>query len=370
MAVRKKAAFIKIDEFSHVNRNILSQLKGNFPGYRFEVIDLFQTIVSKKIVAFHFLIEHWYDIVLFRKSLRSSFVSTTYLFRKVKEYMRDLSGKESYDFTFQTQSVFDASIDGVPHFVYTDHTHKENLRYPGFDHRHFLGEKWTELEAGIYRNAAMNFTMSSNVSRSIVEDYLSGNEKVRCVYCGSNIGMGTDEDIDECKYSGKNILFVGLDWNRKGGPVLVEAFRKVLKFVPDATLTIVGASPSLDLPGCRVIGKIPVADVLNHFNGASVFCMPTNIEPFGLVYIEAMAMKLPIIGTNIGAIPDFIKDGVNGYMVEPGNPGQLADRLIDLLSNPQKCKRFGEAGHSLFIERYTWEETGRKISNTIKQFLN
>lgn len=370
MSTLKNAAFVKIDEFSHVNNNILHQLKANFPEYNFKVIDIFQNIVSKKILAFHCMLEYGYDILSFRKSIRQSFLNTGFFFRKVKEYMKDISTKEAFGFTFQTQSLFDASIQGIPHFIYTDHTHKENLRYPGFDKRHYFGNKWIELETCIYRNASMNFTMSSNISRSIIEDYSCENEKVRCVYCGANIGMITPENFDKSKYSKRNILFVGLDWKRKGGPVLIEAFKRVLKVIPDATLTIVGSSPALDLPGCSVIGNIPVTDVLNYYNKASVFCMPTIIEPFGIVFIEAMSMKLPVIGTNIGAIPDFIANGVNGYMVEPGDPQSLADRLIELLVDPEKCRRFGEAGYSLFLERYTWEKTGLKISNSIRQFLD
>ena len=92
--------------------------------------------------------------------------------------------------------------------------------------------------------------------------------------------------------------------------------------------------------------RIPgyIEEVKKYFNQAAVFCMPTNIEPFGIVFIEAMSMKLPVIGTSIGAIPDFIKNGVNGYMVEPGNSEKLADHLIELLGDPSKCKNFGEEG--------------------------
>lgn len=366
----KNAAFIKVDEFSHVNSNLLNQLRLHFPECNIEVVDLFRDIVSKKTAAFYGLLEYWNDILLFRKSLGSSFINTEYIFRKVKDHLKILSEKQVFDFTIQTQSMFDASIPGIPHFVYTDHTHKENLRYPSYDRRRFFGEKWIRMEEKIYRNASMVFTMSSNISRSVIEDYSCNSEKVNCVYCGSNIGADPDDIIDESKYSGKNILFIGIEWERKGGPVLVDAFRKVLKVYPDATLTIVGTDANPEIPDCRVVGKVSIEEVKKYFNQAAVFCMPTNIEPFGIVFIEAMSMKLPVIGTSIGAIPDFIKNGVNGYMVEPGNSEKLADHLIELLGDPSKCKNFGEEGHRLFLEKYSWDKTGQKISNCIRQVLN
>lgn len=366
----KNAAFIKVDEFSHVNGNILSQLRLHFPECDFKVVDLFRDVVSKKTAAFYGLLEYWNDILLFRKSLGSSFINTQYIFRKVKEHMKSLSEKQVFDFTFQTQSLFDASIPGIPHFVYTDHTHKENLRYPSYDRRLFLGEKWIRMEKEIYRNASRVFTMSSNISRSLIDDYSCDGEKVSCVYCGSNIGADRDFVIDESRFSGKNILFVGIEWERKGGPVLIDAFRKVLKAHPDATLTVVGSDISPEVPSCRVVGKVAIEEVKKYFSQAALFCMPTNIEPFGIVFIEAMSMKLPVIGTSIGAIPDFITNGVNGYMVEPGNSEKLADHLIELLGDPSKCKRFGEAGYRVFLEKYSWDKTGQRISDNIRQFLN
>jgi glycosyltransferase involved in cell wall biosynthesis len=212
--------------------------------------------------------------------------------------------------------------------------------------------------------------MSTNISRSIIEEYGCPPEKVICAYCGSNIQPLSFEEVDEGRYSRANILFVGVDCLRKGGHVLAEAFKKVLLVYPDATLTIVGCSPQLNIPNCTIVGKIPLQDVKKYYKQATVFCMPTLLEPFGIVFLEAMAFKLPVIGTNIGAIPDFIQNGLNGYVIEPDNSDKLADCLIDLLGKPEKCRAFGENSYRLFLNRYTWEKTGQLISNNIKEVLN
>jgi glycosyltransferase involved in cell wall biosynthesis len=211
--------------------------------------------------------------------------------------------------------------------------------------------------------------MSSNISTSIIDDYSCSPDKTSCVYCGANLQVTEDEIFEENRFSKKNILFVGVDWQRKGGPVLEEAFRTVLGTYPDATLTIVGCKPKLNLPNCHIVGRIPLWEAKKYFRQASVFCLPTTLEPFGIVFLEAMAHKLPIIGTNIGAIPDFILEDKNGYMVEPNNSSQLSKKIIDLIGSQEKCKTLGEYGHKFLWSRYTWEKTGVRIRKNIEQLL-
>ena len=67
--------------------------------------------------------------------------------------------------------------------------------------------------------------------------------------------------------------------------------------------------------------------------------MPTHLEPFGVVFLEAMQASLPIIATKVGAVPDFIKDNWNGILVEPGDIDGIANGLIKLLENPILCQQ-------------------------------
>ncbi|MEL7406189.1 MAG: glycosyltransferase family 4 protein, partial [Cyanobacteria bacterium J06558_2] len=266
-------------------------------------------------------------------------------------------------------SLFDGSIPGIPHFVYTDHTRLACLQYPEFNPRDLPGVKFIELEKQVYQNATLNFTMSSNISQSLIEDYSCSPQQISCVYCGANIQVKKDESFTKDRYKKKNILFVGKKWGRKGGELLAEAFPQVLDSHPDAVLTIVGCTPDLNLPNCNIVGTIPLADVKAYFKQASIFCLPTRIEPFGIVFLEAMACKLPIVASNIGAIPEFVIEGRNGYMIGENDPQQLAQRIIELIDSPEKCETFGEYGHKLLWDRYTWEQTGLRIRKNIEQFL-
>ncbi len=147
---------------------------------------------------------------------------------------------------------------------------------------------------------------------------------MHCVYCGSSIYLRKNDLTREKVYISKNILFVGVDWEREGGPTRAKAFNEVLRVHPDATLTIVGTSPQLGIPNCNVVRRIPLSEVKRYYEEARIFCLSTEIEPFGIVFLEAMAHKLPIIGT----IPDFIEEGKNRYMVELGDQVQLSKKLL------------------------------------------
>lgn len=366
-----RAAFLKMGSFSHANEKVLEILRDNFPQYDIVEIDILTEFINRKdaLMFFHCLKEYGKKIISGKQSVPATFLRTPYVFHKVRRTIRERLSGQGWAFTFQTQSIFDASLPGVPHFVYTDHTHLANLRYPGFDPQKLFSRSWIECEKTIYENASLNFTMSSNISRSIIADYACRPDRVSCVFCGANVQAAEDDTLDPDRFSRKNILFVGIDWQRKGGPVLVEAFKDVLIAHPDATLTIVGCSPKVDLPNTNVVGRIPLPEVKRFFRQAAVFCLPTRLEPFGIVFLEAMAHKLPLVGTDIGAIPDFIVEGKNGHMVKPDDPKMLAGKLRELLSSPETCRDFGEFGYRLFSDRYNWKQTGAKIREGIMPFL-
>ncbi|MBH8574153.1 glycosyltransferase family 4 protein [Nostocaceae cyanobacterium CENA369] len=367
----KKIGFFKIGNFSHTNNSVIEVIKNEFPSFELEILDISKDFANIKEVANLLSVGKNYgiDIILKRKQIFSCLTRTPHIFKKVKRCIHQKINPKEYIFTFQTQSLFDASLPEVPHFVYTDHTHLANLNYPDFSSKNLYSKSWIKLEKTIYKNARINFTMSNNITKSIIEQYSCSPDKVICVYAGINANNNHFENQDFQKYTKKNILFVGVDWQRKGGPQLVEAFKNVLKFHPQAQLTIVGCSPKLDIPNCHVVGRVPLSEVSKYFREASIFCLPTRLEPFGIVFLEAMSYKLPIVASNIGAIPDFISDGENGYLVETDNVDKLAEKLIYFLNNPNKCQEFGNKGFEIFLKRYNWQVVGKKIRENIEPLI-
>lgn len=367
----KKFAYIRPS--SHpVNNSIIRTLSEQFPGFEIDVINVGDLVKKRKTLIlvniFFVFIEYGLEILLGKKQIRECFWRTTFIFRTIKKLVSDALLREKYEFSIQNQSLFDGSREGLPHYVYTDHTHRVNLRYPGFKRRDLYSQKWIEMEKSVYHNAVVNFTRTNYAAESIIQDYHCFPEKVICVYAGGN--AGTNFDVNKEKYRFKNILFVGVDWERKGGPELVEAFKRVLEIHSTAKLTIVGCSPKLKIPNCNVVGKIALENINYYYESASVFCLPSRQEPAATVLLEAPTHELPVVTTNIGGSVDRVINGKTGYLVKPGDVEQLSKVLIELLDNPDKCQIFGENGRHLILERYNWQKVGAEIAKNIMATIN
>jgi glycosyltransferase involved in cell wall biosynthesis len=367
-------AFVKMGEFSHTNRHVLEQLRARFPQHETCVLDLGEMrVVGKRCLptlAWNVARQFGVSALAGRKRFCSHLLKTSYFFGRSRRALLQRLGSRRYDFTFQTQSLFDASIPGTPHFIYTDHTHLENLKYPAWTAPTPLSREWVELERSAYHHASMVFTMSANISRSLVQEYGCSAQRVECVYAGGNVSATAREPSDGDRFRGKNVLFVGVDWERKGGPVLLEAFRSLRHRHPDATLTVVGCAPRIHQHGVRIIGRVPLCEVASYYRAASIFCLPTLNEPFGLVFLEAFSYGLPIVATRIGAIAEIVQHGESGYLVTPKNAGELADRLNSLLDDPSLCARLGSHGRDWAGGRYSWDATGGRIASHIERVAN
>jgi glycosyltransferase involved in cell wall biosynthesis len=367
----KSFAFVKAGDFSGVNDRLLEHLRRQFPNLDVDVIDIldFKAVSRSDAARLLYYVAHDYGLrsCLKKSRINSRVIRTVYCFRKLREHLLRRLSQKKYVFTFQTQSLFDASIPDTPHFLYTDHTHLANLTYPGRRQTPMASAEWVGLERSMYQNARLNFTMSTHVSRSLVDQYGCLPTRVECVYAGSNVAPAEDGNLSLDRFAQKSILFVGIDWERKGGPVLLKAFREVRRSHPTARLTIVGCAPNVSMPGCCVMGRVQPAEVSRFYQTATVFCLPTTVEPFGIVFLEAFAHGLPIVATNIGAIPDFVEQGRSGYMVDCNDAAQLANRLNELLANPARCAAFGVRGQALVGDRYTWQATAEKLAFHIKR---
>lgn len=370
----QKILFVRVFASAPIGISVAEMLGATFPEYAVETMDITRLLKDRRdimlINAGHMLREYGRDLLAGYKKLRGAFLATPYLFRRVKQILVEHleAHQGEYAFTFQLQSLFDASTGLVPHFVYTDHTHLANQAYADFHPRQMYSTDWLALERSIYQNATLVFTRSTNIAHSLTRQYDVPDDKVVCVYAGVNVQTqtgGNNGRFPPQRYAQRHILFVGIDWERKGGPELIAAFQQVQAVYPDARLTIIGANPVVDLPNCQVIGRLPVAEVPPYYEQASLFCLPTKLEPFGIVFVEAMAHRLPIVATTVGAIPDFVVPGVNGRLVPPGHVDSLAQALIDLLADPQQLQVYGENSYRLAQERYNWTSVGAMIREQI-----
>lgn len=369
--MKNKIIFIKISTFSHINLVVYQKLQLHFPEYEIITVDAGEILKSKKKYVFlnfmTLLKEYFFRLITLRIKVRDCIIPNTYFFTLIRERLQKefKQWSNSIAFTFQTQSLIDGSIPGIKNYILTDNTFLENHNNLHYDKNKTPTAKWLRLEKSIFMNAAKIFVMSSNVQKSLIKQYRINSNKIKVVYAGGNININNPNS--ELKdYSKKNILFIGGNWKRKGGSILLQAFENIQKVHKDATLTIVSwRAPKIMKPGITLYGKVGLDEISKLFHQASIFCMPSFIEPFGIVFIEAMMNKLPIVATKINAIPDFVTDNQNGFLVQPGNVDQLETALMKLLDSPVLCKKYGENGYDIYLEKYNWDEAFQKIKSTI-----
>jgi glycosyltransferase involved in cell wall biosynthesis len=160
----------------------------------------------------------------------------------------------------------------------------------------------------------------------------------------------------------------------------------VLERFPDTKLLIVGTGPErealiLDAQelGLRdrveLVGTVPTRDLPSYYLSADVFVLPSitlkgKTEGLGVVLLEAMASGCPVIGSNVGGIPDIITDGENGFLVPEQNPGAMADKIIQIFSDANLREKFRENAYERIGESFTWDKIGKCFSEVYSETLD
>lgn len=183
----------------------------------------------------------------------------------------------------------------------------------------------------------------------------------------------------------KVIVSVGRLVHRKGQDHLIESMPEILAKVPNAHLLIVGRGPYLEHLAKLVavnkvenhvsfIGRVQYAELPRFICAGDVFAMPSRsrfagleVEGLGIVYLEASACGLPVVAGNSGGAPDAVVEGITGLVVDGTNNSQIADAVITLLTNPQKCKEMGDAGQAWIKENWRWEIWSKRFNELLEE---
>ena len=169
----------------------------------------------------------------------------------------------------------------------------------------------------------------------------------------------------------KIILYVGTFRPVKGLKYLIEA----MKIIGDKEkrLVIIGHGKEKDdlenlvknfkLENCvTFIGKTPNQEVFRYMASSDVFVLPSLSEGFPITILEAMASALPIVATKVRGLPEIFKDGQNGFLVEPRNPEQIAEKVI-LLLNDEKLRKRISINNTEEVKKYDWKIVIDKLEN-------
>jgi len=180
-------------------------------------------------------------------------------------------------------------------------------------------------------------------------------------------------DVEHQRSGRPTVLFVGRLEKRKGLKFLLRAWPMVLERQPDARLVVVGRGRPLE--GYRrfaarqgwgsndvvFAGYVSSDDLPRYYQSCDVFCAPnTGQESFGIVLLEAMAAGAPIVASDIPGYRDVLSNGLQGLLVEPRNPGAIADAVCRLLGNPELRASMRRSGQ-VKAQAYDWPQVAAQV---------
>jgi len=243
--------------------------------------------------------------------------------------------------------------------IFTDRVALENV-VPGSLFGSQFSPEWARRERRSLQGASNVFVMGPSTKATLIEEYGLAPGKVHVVGSGINCAPGAGSTSSECRH----LLFVGIDWERKGGPLLLDAFERVRAHHPSLELTIVGGRPEGRIPdGVTVRGRVPHAQMGDVFSAADALVIPTHSEAFGVALVEALTNGIPCIGSTVGNQPWIIGDA--GICVQPGSQADLEKALDELVERYGTYKAAAEERASLFKTHMTWPAVAESIAGSI-----
>jgi glycosyltransferase involved in cell wall biosynthesis len=223
------------------------------------------------------------------------------------------------------------------------------------------------FEKKAYHQMEHIFSISEYVKKNLISHYGVLPQKITVV--GTGLGVITPY-VGQKKYSNGKILFAAKGrFEDKGGKLVLEAFKKALTTNPNLELIIVGQNDYTDkikAPNIKTYGFLQIEELQNFFNECSLFLMPAINEPWGLVYLEALACKMPIVGLNRNSFPEISANGKFGFGLNEADPNKLSEILINAFSNCQKLEEMGIKGQEYCMKKFSWNNTVSIIIKTIE----
>lgn len=211
------------------------------------------------------------------------------------------------------------------------------------------------------------FHVLSRHSQSVLEGYGIDRNKIRVVPLTLPLEFKHREISDQTE-NGHMILFAGWLNERKGLHRLLEAMPVVLEAYPQARLTAIGGTVKfgdeyekklndiMDANGIRervsFTGHLPPSEIKAYIQKARVVVIPEQYENMSpLLMIEAMAMGKPVVISRAGGIPEFVEDGVNGWLADPMEPADFAEKILNVFEDPDRARSMGETARKRILAR-------------------
>lgn len=227
-------------------------------------------------------------------------------------------------------------------------------------------------------------SVGENVKKHLIENFYLRSEKIRVInnFIDPNQISITRSEADikeELKLSEDKYIigFVGrFDKREKGIDILINAGLKIIEHFENVVFVLIGDGidkkfvyEKTNYLKNHFVVVEPKNDIFNYMQIFDQFVLPSRIDPFPLVMIEAAYLKIPFIGSNVDGIAEFINDKIDGVLFEPGNEKELASKIITYIKNPNIGKKLAEKLHQKVINNFTAEKIIPQYDDLYKSVL-
>jgi glycosyltransferase involved in cell wall biosynthesis len=296
-------------------------------------------------------------------------------------------------------TIHDLAVLPVPFFIYTDTSYDAVMSAVGgieaYADMRFITPSTVarrrERQLDIYERATGIIAESQWLARSLVEqsgvpsgkihvappgisaDQAPRNGSLAASPANGRGGHQLRPPLPERAAPRRRLLFVGGEFHRKGGDLVIAALAVLRReHDPQITLTIAGPRtwplPGTPPDGVRFLGSLPSHEVAALYDCHDLFVMPSRLEPFGLVFAEALARGLPCVARDAFAMPEIITPGVSGALITRDDENELAAAISAALANDALYESCYQRAPEV-AEYFSWERTALQVSAVITQVL-
>lgn len=256
-------------------------------------------------------------------------------------------------------------LPGIKHYLYCDQTWAMSLRHrpDAADYGRRALDEFERLESESLHALEHVFTFAHCVRKDLIRHY--GLSPARVSVVGS--GMGRIEPYHSAKsYTPPRLLFVAKHlFAAKGGRLVIEAFRLALARRPDLSLTVVADPASRRLvprhPRIEFCSRLPWEELQNLYRDAALLVQPMLNDPWGQVYLEALASRTPVLGLDRNGLPEIVAHGRHGFLVERPDARDIADAIVAAVADPDRLEEMGRSGQAHVLDAYGWDRVGGRI---------
>lgn len=268
--------------------------------------------------------------------------------------------------SFRKRVPFLLAMDGTPLFY-----HKYGLWYahPYFEPESIAARLKHRITKSIYHQAFHLLPLSNLVKQSLMEDYGIPENRITVVPPPIDLRSWICPERTPASQANRpvNVLFVGTEFSRKGGDLLVEvATSEEFKDVHFHFVTRNYEGPESENIHVYADLQSNTEPLLNLYRTADIFIQPTRADTHSVAALEAMAMGLPVLATNVGGIADIIVEGETGYFIQMDDVQNMSERLRDLVKDPELRLRMGQSGRSRVEEHFNLQHISDKIVDLLK----